>query len=70
MRKHGSKAEVLLTQGRSRNKVMRDYVLSHYLGSVLLSKKSLCPENYALYPSFSLLLYSVLFDMIYCCLVH
>lgn len=46
MRKHGSKAEVLLPQGRNRNKVMKEYIRNHYLGGVLICKISLCPDNY------------------------
>lgn len=46
MRKHGGKAEGLLPQGRSRNKVMKEYISNHYLGGMLIWKMSLCPENY------------------------
>lgn len=46
MRKHGGKAEGLLPQGRSRNKVMKEYIRNHYLGGMLIWKMSLCPENY------------------------
>lgn len=67
MRKHGGKAEVLLSQSRSRNKVIKEYIHNHYLGVCSFPRWAFVQK---ITLSISPLVCYCIFVMIYYCLVH